>query len=88
MDCLRGLRGRLIHTSSDNPHVHLVAAVDGTDPRCPRPDDLWPRRLSGGFLNDQGLAMTVSCSLLPPQGHSLSQQLRCVASSAGRWSWR
>ena len=91
MDCLRALRGRLIHTSSDNPHVHLVAAVDGTDPRCPRPDDLGPGRdLVVAILNDQGLATTVSCSLLPPQGHSFlsGQQLRCVASQLGRWSWR
>jgi hypothetical protein len=86
MDCLRGLRGRLVYGQTDHPHIHLVAAVDGTDERCPRPDDLGPGSdLVVALLNDHGLDENVNCTISAPAGTGFlsGQVLRCVANEQG-----
>ncbi|TVR43414.1 MAG: hypothetical protein EA402_09780 [Planctomycetota bacterium] len=87
MDALRALRGRLLAVASDDPQLLAVAAVDGLDPRCPRPDDLGPGHdVSLGLLNDASTTRDVRLQLQPPAGcrFASAQVLRPQPQADGR----
>lgn len=85
MDCLRALRGRLLHVECHHPHIWAVAAVDGIDPASPRPDDLGPGKdVVIAVLNDGSVEQDIGLQVAPPNGgRLLSGQLLRACPTAG-----
>ncbi|TVR13275.1 MAG: hypothetical protein EA401_07075 [Planctomycetota bacterium] len=86
-DCMRALRGRMLLSQSDDDGILTVATVDGTDPRCPRPDDLGPGQdLVVAVLNRSSLPRQVQVHADAPEGCQLisGQHLACHEQNDGR----
>jgi hypothetical protein len=74
MDLLRNLRGRLVQVRCDDPDLHIVSAIDGTDPLAPRPADLPARQeLVTLLLNNGSEARSGDIEFLPPLGTRFSE---------------
>ncbi len=66
---LINLRGRLVHVACDDPEMFVVAAVDGADPRNPRPDYLPKRKeLVVAAWNDRVAARELALNVAAPAG--------------------
>lgn len=69
MTAMRNLRGRLVHATSADPEVYVVASIDGTDPSLPRPDYLEPgEELVVAIFNDHGDPVEVTVPVTAPAG--------------------
>lgn len=71
---MRNLRGRMLHVENEDPDVYIVAAIDGTDPLNPRPEDMCDgQELVVAVLNDQLEAREVDIRITAPSGTSFSK---------------
>ena len=74
LELLKHLRGRLLHVRCDDALVYVVAAVDGTDPRCPRPKDMPAgKELVVAVLNDHPAPRAVALTVAAPAGTRFTQ---------------
>lgn len=66
---LRNLRGKLLHVRNADPDLFVCAAVDGTDPRQPRPDFMDPgKELVVAIFNDGASGRAVELPITAPAG--------------------
>lgn len=71
---LKNYRGKLVQVTTSDPHIYAIAAVDGTDPRNPRPADMPQRKeLVVAVLNDHTTPRPVQLTITPPQGASFDE---------------
>ncbi len=77
MDMLRNLRGQLVDVDvPDDQHLYVVAAIDGTDPQNPRPDNMEDRKeLVVAVINDHPQKRTVNLRIDAPQGASFTDEV-------------
>jgi len=74
---LRNLRGKLVEVQSTDPDLFAVAAIDGTDPRQPRPDFVGDgKELVVAMFNDHRDARQLRVPIAAPEGMQFAGGMR------------
>ena len=71
MDLMRNVRGRMLAVENPDPHLYVIASIDGTDERAPRADGA--QVLSVLALNDRLYDREVTLTIHAPAGARLAK---------------